>query len=304
MPRPHSLWALGALMSVTWLAASLVSAVEYTAICGDPGTAVTIDPQAGGFERCTGALKTCDNPGFTQDILYAEYGTHPGKTVNITTFSNIGFAYGRVQAPVAMLFGKKSEIVYANQTQKNITVPTGKVQYWIETDKFSLLELNGTFTPYSDPYAAKEDFYIKLEFAGKSTNAIRRVGITGVGEDFGVYIVPFWSAVITLDRGNVTAIRWDNTCSGCQYMCVDGACSVPYRHCVDHTNNISCDIKVYIAWEGSDVDNDYMLSGQQTMKNFRAFSARFAYDVAARTYGKVQDRIPSHIPVPPNVPFT
>lgn len=150
---------------------------------------------------------------------------------------------------------------------------------------------------------ATEDVHIKVEFAGFSTPALRRVLITNVGENNGVYVVPFWTAVITLDRGVPVGIRWDNTCSGCTSSCIDGACSVPYAQCVDHTSGISCDYKLYVAWDGTDVNGDYMLSAQSTMKNFRSFSARFAYDVGARTYGKVKDRIPNSLPDVPDIPF-
>lgn len=110
-------------------------------LAGGVTSLYNVQSQACGTGFC--ALQQNSNCTFPFDSnsQYSEYGTWPGKSSALGTYSLIKYRQYRTQAPVSIVFANK-------------TTPTGKIQYWIQTDRFSLLQIDGCkFNQYiSYPY--------------------------------------------------------------------------------------------------------------------------------------------------------
>jgi hypothetical protein len=243
----------------------------------------------------------------TKDVPLA-FSAYAGDGSNSTNYASISYLAGKVQAPMSIVLG--------NVASNGLTGrPTGKIQFWIETDKFSLLDVVGsTGVEFVDPGynvtgAARDlanQVVLKVEFAGFTTPPVHRALVT-VNDDL---IAPFWTAIIVVDRGVVTGLEWDNSCSGCSDVCirsVDGAaaaCGITREKCKSGADNINCDVKVYVGWRGTDAKGNYLLSSQSALSNFRAFAAKIAYDSLAKTASQIAEGFPdsSQLPSIPDLP--
>ena len=238
--------ALCAPGALGYLATS-ASVNNVTIFCTTPEANYTIDTQAGGCAYCDLGPHTGKGCAFpTNGLAYSEYGSYPnrpttalrpgGGTSTPALTQNVAFTYEKTQAPLA--------VVISNGTSPDVN-HFGRIQFWIETDKFSLLQVSGSWQEF-DIYNFDPSIRVHLEFANFATDA--RLRYIHIGVDIiEVFVVPFWTVIIEVDKGKVTGLRWDNTCSGCKYSCIEGACSVPYEHCRDNTNGVNCDLQVRLS---------------------------------------------------------
>jgi len=249
--------------------------------CTSGQTYTNFDPKTGGTVYCAelnGGTTACDS-GMTSDIIYS---------VEPAGYSDVSFvANTHSQAPITMVIGS------GTMDDADQATPLVKAQFWPQTDEFSMIEIKDSFFANMDPDdPSTYNYLVKFEFQGLSTPPVRlaqKIGNT-------LYYVPYWTVVIKLEKGKVVGIRYDSSCQGCAYQCIDSACPVTYEACKNHEDDLDCTLKAYVAWEGTDKNGDYLLSAQRTIRNFRSFSASFAVDVAGQIYQKIKDNIPK----PPN----
>lgn len=277
------------------------------------GTAHEVTPAFAGYQYCQlpSECTTSISMGNSQTPL--AFANYAGPNAAPQNFGDMQFRWGRVQAPMAIVLGSST----SNGTQGR---PTGKIQYWIETDKFSLLEVVGSYgqdfidpgltSNSTTPRATANEVVLKAEFAGFTTTAVHRAKVDSTTATD--VISPFWTVIIELDRGRVTGLTWDNSCSGCSKdECIhddEGAeqgCGLTRTACNDNTNNVSCDLKIYVGWKGTDVSGNYMLSAQSAISNFRRFAAKIAWDIAARTAKQISQGLPDpdDFPSMPDIPI-
>lgn len=98
------------------------------------------------------------------------------------------------------------------------------------------------------------------------------------------YVIPFATAIVELDNGRIQRIYWDEGCFTCQQdreACYEEICGVPYSDC--QSGSVDCDIKIYLAWSGTDSNGRYLLSSGKVLSRFSRYSVKAAWDNAART---------------------
>lgn len=288
----------------SFLLADPPTPTELEITCSDASTYTFADINRAGRDFCTSIPPACveslgmkDSPLlFSELVATARINSMPPEddTTNNAptspeTFDKMKYKIGSIQAPISIIVGDSKR-------------PRAKAQFWLETDKFSLLEvLNSTSVSILDPMnnALAEDVLIRAEFANFTTPAVNRAKVDLVE---GRFIVPYWSLVIDVDHGVVTGLSWDNSCGDCtQRQCVaNQQCGMKQTECVGTEEGLSCDLKFYVAWRGTDVDGKYMTSVNSSIRNFRLFSFSFLFDYAARTSRVVTENLPDTFPPLPD----
>lgn len=99
------------------------------------------------------------------------------------------------------------------------------------------------------------------------------------------------SAVVTLLRGNITSIDWDDDCAGCSAaQCFDGSCSIDASALVPPCDDpvalgndaYRCGLKIYLAWIGTDSNGKPMKSISKLPSRFTKYSlVSNIYDAAS-----------------------
>lgn len=195
--------------------------------------------------------------------------------------------------------------------------PAYKTRFFLQVDRYSLLELGGTAgnedidvglfmdnQPIDADSAMKmNNTLIQVEFAGFTVPAVRRtlipppevIDVEPVTNSVR-RVVSFYTLIIELDRGMISKMFWQTGCFGCgdssncwkestnkQQWCTNtfNLCSV-----VDAaaTGGLSCNIKIYVAWQGTDVKGNYLMSAQTTIKNFLQFSFNTPFETAQNVF--------------------
>lgn len=273
--------------------------VASTITCSDASTYTFTDVTRAGRDFCSSIPPACvNNVGMNNSLLYTELvatqrinsadpdlDTTKNDPTSTETFSQMKFRAGHIQAPIAIVFGTEER-------------PKAKAQFWLETDKFSLLEvLNSTSVSLIDPASptVAETVVLRAEFANFTTQTVYRAQ---VDPDDGRFVVPYWNLIIDLDKGVVSGLSWDNSCGDCEKKrCVAGQqCGVKYSDCLEGVDGLSCDVKFYVAWRGTDAEGSYLTSINNSIRNFRMFSFAFLFDYAARTARAVTDNLPDTFP--------
>jgi hypothetical protein len=125
-------------------------------------------------------------------------------------------------------------------------------------------------------------------------------------------LFPFLTAIIDLDNGRVTGIAWDDSCVFCSGgRCVENTydfdgnsaderrSGAPSKGCyfvseecntiqADASNEVDCNVLLYVVWTGTDVDGKAMQSSANRFSNFSP--------------AKLQDRAKSLLPDLPSLP--
>ena len=106
-----------------------------------------------------------------------------------------------------------------------------------------------------------------------------------------MFVYPFLTAIIDVDKGVVKGIAWDNACVFCSSnecseisynfngeMLTDigeptGGCGIRYETCLEALKDDPdhCDLTLYVVWTGTDADGKAL---ESSLKRFSAFSAR------------------------------
>lgn len=97
-----------------------------------------------------------------------------------------------------------------------------------------------------------------------------------------------------MDKGNVTSLEWVDGCNECkcsneedignsickESLCYSDLCTVTDEDC-DKMGDQTCNIKVYLAWIGTDANGRPFSSAQSLPNNFMVFGFKKAYRAAA-----------------------
>jgi hypothetical protein len=155
----------------------------------------------------------------------------------------------------------------------NVTKQQWTATYWPRVDEFSQLHmLNTNFTGMS----FNPNLTIWVELKGyNETLPPKRV----YNDDEGMeqLVIPYFTALVLLDKGNVTDFQWDDGCDDyCNPNkdCLDDVCGVHrIRKGKDICNGtVDCNIKIYVAWSGRDKDDVRCRSETSSPSNFRQVS--------------------------------
>jgi len=107
------------------------------------------------------------------------------------------------------------------------------------------------------------------------------------------YVVPYWVAIINMQDGVPKSIQWDDGCYACSGdACINQTCAVDINSCypIDPTSQTDCDLKVYIAWFGTDSSGTYLTSAGKVPSRFLEYSVSSAVSSAAfQAYDQVPD---------------
>lgn len=155
------------------------------------------------------------------------------------------------------------------------------VAFYPDVDDFTLLEVENSFnaswldSPDNDPV------YIRAEVGTHSTYWRARSQMRGGRK----ITVPFWTLVVEITDGLVSKLTWDDSCPLCETsdLCVEERnCGVVHSSCGNSVDSNNCNLQIYLAWFGTDVDGKYMTSSDKRLSRFRSGSLRGAYDSALK----------------------
>lgn len=226
----------------------------------------------------------------------------------------LGFAYNNVpDVPKDMTVGD-----FLGVSPLFITVSNGQGQpasisrFFLEVDRFSLVEIADSAGSAvfdvdpaqgaSLPATLQNDIngiQIAAEFGRFVTKPVPRARIIAPPATSGSpvtndnrMVVTYYTLIITLDKGNIVDLEWEAGCFDCDrdWCLTDfNLCTVPYTQCsnINPLSDISCNLKVYIAWKGTDKNGDYLISAQRTIRNFMLFSLSLPLAQAAKTVTKL-----------------
>jgi len=156
-----------------------------------------------------------------------------------------------------------------------------KIYFHPQVDIFTLLDVVARPAEFGNERERFDDLnmWVTVETAGVAAPwKYRR------DQQPGGTVVPFWTAIITMDNGRPTGITWDDGCYGCDGAhCVMQTCSVDFADCYSPATNIDCDVKVYLGWFGTDSNGQYLISAGKRLSQFRQYSIAAAANSAAQT---------------------
>jgi hypothetical protein len=192
------------------------------------------------------------------------------------------YAYKQNSHPLCMVINNQSKAVF-----------------YPSVDVFTLLEIknswgvtvgNNTFFHVELPGWRTTDVYVS-----KKTNVL--VSNQWVGQQV---TAPFLTILITLSAGQVAGVEFDpdsscstdTRCTADPSLCLDNAfCGVASSQCVTSTSSCSnttvgvscfdCNLKIYVAWQGTDSNGRYMSSTGARQSQFRAYGVAAAWGAAA-----------------------
>lgn len=162
----------------------------------------------------------------------------------------------------------------------NLTQQSWITDHWPRVDEFSVLTVTGTTSPSGISLNPNVTITIELVGYDNITYTPKHVYSTRDTEDTSDdIVVPFFTAILLLDNGNVTDFQWDDGCKGyCNpnTQCVDDVCANKRysRHgdiCSSQVN-VDCNIKIYLAWSGRDKDDIPCKSMASAPSNFKQVS--------------------------------
>jgi len=157
--------------------------------------------------------------------------------------------------------------------------------YWTPlVDDFALLQLEKSFR-FDVPWAFDCATLIVMSYGNNLNSPPKRrfayFDDLLTGQPYCTMVVPFWNIIIDVDGGTPIDMRWDDDCSLCDSdHCIDGNCAVDITACTIYGGDTNCDIKVYVAWAGTDADGFYFTSQDRTLSSFRQWSITGAFNSA------------------------
>lgn len=116
------------------------------------------------------------------------------------------------------------------------------------------------------------------------------------------------SLVVNMQNGLVSSFAWDNNCMGCgSSSCMysrsgfnltsrqaigdtfsEGTCGQSRDNCM--SNSLSCDLKIFVTWAGTDMQNQHLVSAGLRLSQFTGYTLTSLYDSMNQDYGKVIQR--------------
>ena len=114
-------------------------------------------------------------------------------------------------------------------------------------------------------------------------------------------VFPLMTAIISVDKGTVTGITWDDGCFFCdpagsscdENTFVNGTtlvgssfsgktCQAPLSECSGSSCNGCCDMKLYVVWTGSDANGHKFLSAGSRFSRFQSYKLSSLYNSARK----------------------
>jgi len=166
-----------------------------------------------------------------------------------------------------------------------------KSVYFPKVDAFT--ELRSNFT---QPLVMIPDINVRvwLEFPAFEMRTESRILLYNYNESKGKeteLLVGSRAIIVVLDQGTVVDAYWDDSCSACsEQYCIEGSCSSviskikPPCHDKDSLleDPFRCGVKIYVAWKGTDENNQTLTSYTSVPSRFEKYSfIATAYDAAA-----------------------
>lgn len=193
-------------------------------------------------------------------------------------------------------------------TPLNLTQPDGKfLQYSTtpEADKLTRLTIAESWRSEDKSY----DNLTSIDYTPLMTNPIVPVMDVGVQvqsmgyastvkgyriqTDSGNYTLPYFTAIVTVDNGDVTGVTWDDGCLFCSNtkdscmhntynyngVIVEGSkedegkdCYLPDAKCISNGEvSEACPLQVYVVWAGTDSAGTYFQSSRMRFSQFRGY---------------------------------
>ncbi|PRP79997.1 cyclin-dependent kinase D-1 [Planoprotostelium fungivorum] len=169
----------------------------------------------------------------------------------------------KLNDPVLVFLNVKSNLQQGSQTayrwQQAAYMPT--------VDTFSLFVLNGSGAAYGNA----SDIFITLSTGGTTESQYRFWKVAAKPLPF----VGAFQAVIQMDSGNITDIVWSDGCIG------GNNCGITLDDINGNCTANLCDLKVYVAWIGSDSQGYNCRSSASLPNAFSRFSAQSTFKNAA-----------------------
>ena len=158
----------------------------------------------------------------------------------------------------------------------NRTQQQWAANFYPRVDEFSLLELAGTS---QWDYTFNPNLTIWLEIPQYSNlTSLKdspKLVYTVLEESGDQVYIPYFTALVLLNKGVVTDFQWDGGCKSCATdLCITDQCGTKRIKnnediCKDQAN---CNIKVYLAWMGRDKDDSKCRSVNSMPNNFSKYS--------------------------------
>jgi hypothetical protein len=153
-----------------------------------------------------------------------------------------------------------------------------------KTDTFSRIVVDGSYASHVKGLNVSQDVFLQAQnLGGISLQKRFKAG--------GDWVFPQLTMIVSVSGGKVVGISWDDGC----YMCPAGSaecqvnafnngtavtderfgnrrsCGVARTHCDLYP--ASCDLTVYVSWQGTDKNGDYLKSSALRFSQFRSNAA-------------------------------
>jgi len=143
-----------------------------------------------------------------------------------------------------------------------------------------LLEVNNSYNTLNN---SQSDLKIEIEVNGYSNQTELPPKIYMSNSS----VVGFHVLVVSISAGRVIKLEWDTGCGECQDNCIEGFCTNPVKDCTLPTAN--CNIKVYLAWIGTDKYGVYCTSAGSLTSRLRQWALNNLYQQAANLLTTLPD---------------
>jgi len=162
--------------------------------------------------------------------------------------------------------------------------------YFPKVDQFTELRSNFTQSLVELPNISVR---VWLQFPAFKVRSESRIMLKRYSDSDSVYdlLVGCRAITVVMDKGVVTDMYWDDSCSGCSAeYCLEDSCSSkiedlrPMCHDKDALaeDPFHCGLKIYIAWIGTDSDGKSLNSYTSVPSRFEKYSfISSAYDAAS-----------------------
>jgi len=184
--------------------------------------------------------------------------------------------------------------IYVNGTAQNFG-------YFFPTvDIYSLLQVNGSYDYFKN---LTEVIEVGVEVNGFA-NEDQLPRTPYLPDD--TTVVGYLVLVVTIANGNVISLQWDTDCSICPdpTQCVDGFCTNAKSDCEQSQNSTNvppnCDLKIYLAWVGTDSNDQSCTSAGSLTSRLRQYSVDNVYDQTSDIITSLPDRIKPSNPSGPS----
>jgi len=170
-----------------------------------------------------------------------------------------------------------------------------KAMYFPKVDSFT--ELRNTFTqPLVELPNTTVRVWLEFPAYGSDMRSESRIMLysynSSKSSEKWDLLVGSRAITVVLDEGVITDMYWDDSCAGClQDYCIEGSCSSSISDdirppCHDSKALVEdpyrCGLKIYIAWKGTDKDNNTLSSYTSVPSRFQKYSfIATAYEAAA-----------------------